>query len=81
MAPVTFEVLGTPTPQGSKTRMPNGAMVEGRSAGQRAMHRSWRTAVAEAARDVADGAAPLTGPLVLESDIMPGSEFDGPVVS
>lgn len=65
-APVTFEVLGTPTPQGSKTRMPNGAMVEGRSAGQRAMHRSWRTAVAEAARDVAEGAPPLTGPLVLE---------------
>jgi Holliday junction resolvase RusA-like endonuclease len=65
MTAVEFEVVGTPTPQGSKTRMPNGAMIEGRSAGQRSMHRSWRSAVAEAARDVADGAEPLTGPLSL----------------
>jgi Holliday junction resolvase RusA-like endonuclease len=47
---VTFEVLGQPAGQGSKTRMPNGAMLEGKSANQRALHGNWRTAVAEAAR-------------------------------
>lgn len=49
-----FEILGVPAPQGSKTRMPNGALVEGGSKTGRAKHKAWRTAVAEAARDVAD---------------------------
>lgn len=65
---VSFEILGLPSPQGSKTRMPNGAMVEGRSTGQRERHRNWRSAVAEVARDIAahdDVAAPLDGALTL----------------
>ena len=41
-----FNVIGTPAPQGSKTRMPNGAMVEGSSATGRLKHRTWRQAVA-----------------------------------
>lgn len=28
---ITFRVLGVPAPQGSKTRMPNGAMLEAAS--------------------------------------------------
>lgn len=66
---VEFEILGDPAAQGSKTRMPNGAMLEGGSPEARAKHRSWRTAVAEAARDVAahdDVPAPLDGPLCLD---------------
>ncbi len=48
--------------------MPNGAVIEGRSAGQRAKHKSWRAACAATARDVADHdhvPAPLDGPLGL----------------
>ncbi len=68
MTPIEFEVLGLPAPQGSKTRMPNGAMVEAGSASGRLRHKDWRTAVADAAREVAehdDVAAPLDGPLGL----------------
>jgi Holliday junction resolvase RusA-like endonuclease len=46
---VRFNVIGVPAPQGSKTRMPNGAMVEGSSATGRAKHRTWRQAVAQEA--------------------------------
>ena len=46
---VRFNVIGVPAPQGSKTRMPNGAMVEGSSATGRAKHRTWRQAVAHEA--------------------------------
>lgn len=63
---IRFEVLGTPTPQGSKTRMPNGAMVEGRSKNQRDAHSSWRTAVADHARAVAATHGKLDGPLMLQ---------------
>lgn len=69
---ITFVVLGTPAPQGSKSRMPNGAILEGKSAGERARHRDWRSAVAAAAADAAAVAAadghtvPLDGPLALE---------------
>lgn len=64
---IEFEILGLPTPQGSKTRMPNGAMIEGRSKGQRERHRSWRDSVATAARDIADTLdGPLDGALTLE---------------
>jgi len=48
--------------------MPNGAVIEGRSAGQRAKHKSWRAACAATARDVANHdhvPAPLDGPLGL----------------
>jgi uncharacterized protein YjiS (DUF1127 family) len=44
---VDLRVIGVPAPQGSKTRMPNGAMVEGGSAAGRAKHLAWRTAVAQ----------------------------------
>lgn len=64
MSAVTFEVLGLPSPKGSKTRMPNGAMLDGASPEARARQANWNAAVTEAARDVADG-PPLTGPLRL----------------
>ena len=63
-----FEVLGVPAPQGSHTKMPNGVILSGSSKTGRAKHKAWRTAVAEAARDVADDpdmAAPFDGPLFL----------------
>jgi len=62
---VKFIVYGTPTPQGSKTKMPNGAMVEGGSKVQRDMRADWRTAVATAAGQQADHFGCLTGPLRL----------------
>lgn len=61
---VTFEILGVPSPQGSKTRMPNGAVIEGSSTSGRAKQKSWRAAVVEAARDCAD-TTPHDGPLQL----------------
>ena len=63
---IHFEVCGWPAPQGSKTRMPNGAMLDGGSKGARDRHKNWRSAVADTARDIAqhdDVAAPLDGPL------------------
>ncbi len=51
-------VLGTPAPQGSKTHVGNGRMIES-SAGVR----PWREAVKWAWRDIAGQAAPLDGPL------------------
>lgn len=63
-----FEVVGTPAPQGSKTRMPNGAMLDGRSKGAREGHANWRAAVAEGARTARSrmpGTEPLAGPLAL----------------
>lgn len=65
---IYFEVVGTPAPQGSKTRMPNGAMLDGRSKGAREGHANWRSAVAEAARAAAlvmGSVAPMLGPLGL----------------
>ena len=67
MTLVTFEILGVPAPQGSKTRMPNGAIVEGGSRTGRAKHKAWRHAVAAVARDIAAGLdGPLDEPLRLE---------------
>jgi Holliday junction resolvase RusA-like endonuclease len=57
-----FEILGVPAPQGSKTKMPNGGMVEGSSTTGRAKHKAWRQAVASAARDIAES-EPHDGPL------------------
>lgn len=48
---VRINVIGLPAPQGSKTRMPNGAMVEAGSKTGRERHGNWRAAVADAARD------------------------------
>lgn len=59
---VAFEILGVPAPQGSKTRMPNGAVVEAGSKTGRQAHKAWRTTVAQTARDVADD-DPYDGPL------------------
>lgn len=49
-APITLNVVGLAAPQGSKTKMPNGAMVESASATGRAKLVEWRRAVADAAR-------------------------------
>lgn len=45
-----LEVIGIPAPQGSKTRMPNGAMVDGTSTTGRIKLVEWRRAVADAGR-------------------------------
>lgn len=76
--PITFEILGLPAPQGSKSRMPNGAIVEGKSAEQRRRHGSWRDSIAAAARDIASQVegAPLEGPIALSVEFrfpMPAS--------
>lgn len=64
---IELEVIGIPAPQGSKTRMPNGAMVDGTSATGRAKLSEWRRAVADSARawltDNPQG--PLSGPVEL----------------
>lgn len=69
MTVVDLRVLGVPAPQGSKTRMPNGALVEAASATGRAKVRAWRTAVAEAAAHAMIGRdGPLDGPLQLVAE-------------
>lgn len=60
-----FEVLGVPAPQGSKSRMPNGMVIEGSSKTGRAKHKAWRAAVADVARDVAEE-RPHDGPLAVD---------------
>jgi Holliday junction resolvase RusA-like endonuclease len=47
---IRLEIIGIPAPQGSKTRFPNGAMVDGTSKTGRAKLIEWRRAVADAAR-------------------------------
>lgn len=62
----SFEILGVPAPQGSKTRMPNGHMIEGSSDTGRAKHKAWRQSVAATARDITrhdDISAPFDGAL------------------
>lgn len=76
MTDVQFEVVGLPSPQGSKTRMPNGAMLDGKSPGARARHKSWRTAVADTARDIAGDQPPIDGPITVNVEFrypMPAS--------
>lgn len=66
--PITLTVVGLPAPQGSKTRMPNGAMVDGgSSATGRANLRAWRSSVKRAAQDwlATHPQAPLAEPLDL----------------
>lgn len=64
---VAFDVLGDPAPQGSKTRMPNGAVIEGASATMRRKHAAWRAALADSARHQRDELdAALDGPLGLQ---------------
>lgn len=62
---VSFQVVGDPTPQGSKTKMPNGAMLEGGTAELRAKRINWRNAVADAARIQAETHGKLDGNLRL----------------
>jgi len=50
-----FEVIGLPAPQGSKSAVSIGGkarIIEGRSTAQRAKHKAWRGAVAQAAHDL-----------------------------
>ena len=51
MRSLTFKVLGVPTPKGSVTRMPNGAMLPGSSKGQRIKQNVWRADVRAAATE------------------------------
>jgi crossover junction endodeoxyribonuclease RusA len=60
---ITFDVFGIPAPQGSKTRMPNGAMVEGSSTTGRIKLRDWRSAVAVTASGYADHFGGFSGPV------------------
>lgn len=62
-----FEILGVPAPQGSKTRMPTGAVIEGSSDSGRAKHKSWRAAVVETARELAMDEPPFDGALQLSA--------------
>ena len=63
---VAFEILGLPASQGSKTRMPNGAMLEGGSKVGREKQKAWRHSVSATARDIAaDLDEPMDGPLDL----------------
>lgn len=62
---ITFTILGLPAPQGSKTNMPNGAMVEGSSRTGRQNLRDWRTACIAAARDQAALTGRMSGALEL----------------
>jgi Holliday junction resolvase RusA-like endonuclease len=50
-ASLILTVIGLPAPQGSKTRMPNGAMVEAASKSGRDNLRSWRDSVITACRE------------------------------
>lgn len=75
---VTLAVLGVPAPQGSKTRMPNGALLEAGSATGRAKHKAWREAVAWQARSCAAGKPPLDGALYVVASFrfpMPASRL------
>lgn len=61
MSAVSFEVLGQPAGQGSKRHVGNGVMIEASK-----NLKPWRSAVADAARDVADGHPFADGPLTLD---------------
>ena len=57
-----FFAVGLPAPQGSKTRMPNGFMVE---AGRKKLE-PWRTAVANAARTQQERIGTVAGPVSVD---------------
>lgn len=66
MTIVRFQVLGTPAPQGSKTRTQWGMREDNPKT------RPWRQEVAHIARAAMNGGRPLTGPLNLSVDfVMP----------
>lgn len=62
---LVFQVLGVPTPQGSKSRMPNGAIVEAGTAKSRKAKKEWRTAVAEQAKSIVGDRGPITVPMLM----------------
>ena len=62
---VRFQVFGVPAPQGSKTKMPNGVMLEAGSATGREKQRAWRQDVRDAARRAWDGQPTITTPVAL----------------
>lgn len=63
-----LEVIGIPAPQGSKVKMPTGAMVDGTSTTGRAKLAEWRRAVADAGRtELARNPRPaFTGPTKID---------------
>lgn len=66
MTAIEFAVAGTPVGQGSKSAVVRGGravVIEGKTSGQRALHASWRNAVAATAMRHMAGRAPLDGPL------------------
>lgn len=66
---VRFNIVGLPAPQGSKTRMPNGALVEGSSTTGRARLNDWRSTVAAVAhqqRQLVE--VPFDGPVQVTVD-------------
>lgn len=76
---IHLHVIGLPAPQGSKTRMPNGAMVDGTSTTGRANLAAWRQAVrAECRRHLAaHPAEPLAEPLRVTLDFsFPATKSD-----
>lgn len=62
-----LHVVGIPAPQGSKTAMPNGAVLEGSSKTGRAATAEWRRVVADEARRFVQShhAPPMDGPLAV----------------
>lgn len=65
---LTFRVVGTPAPFGSKTALPTARgvrLVDGGSAAARAAHEAWRVAVWAAATQARAGRPPLSGPVHL----------------
>lgn len=76
--PVVIDVHGIPASQGSKTRMPNGALVEGSSTKARTSLAEWRRAVSDAARvELARGLAPFEGPVHLSVEFrFPSTKSD-----
>jgi crossover junction endodeoxyribonuclease RusA len=61
---VAFSVTGVPQPQGNKTAMAKGVMVEGRRPASREAFKLWRGALVDKARTVAETGGPFPdGPL------------------
>lgn len=60
MSRLSFTVLGTPAPQGSKKHVGRGIMVESSK-----LVRPWRDTIAWTAREALAGKPPLTGPVNL----------------
>lgn len=65
---IHLNVDGIPQPQGSKTRMPNGAMLEGKTPEARARFTSWREAIGNTARDwqAQNRQALIDGPVAID---------------